>query len=56
MTPRTILKIAFALGGLVVFGVGIRMGNDTLRYVGIALVGIAWVLRFWKGPAANSSG
>jgi len=50
MTPRTIIKVTLALGGLVVFGVGIRLGNETLRWTAIALVAAAWMLRFWKSP------
>jgi hypothetical protein len=55
MTLRTTIKLTLALGGLVLFGAGIRFGNDTLRWTGIAMVGVAWVLRFWKGPADSAS-
>ena len=51
MTLRTTIKLTLALGGLLVFGAGIRFGNDTLRWAGIAMVGAAWVLRFWKEHA-----
>ena len=49
MTPRTTIKLTLALGGLILFGAGIRFGNNALRWAGIAMVGLAWVLRFWKG-------
>jgi len=54
MTPRTTIKLALALGGLVLFGAGIRVGSDAFRWTGIAMVGAAWLLRFWKGPADSA--
>lgn len=48
MNLRTTIKLAFALGGLLLFGAGIRLGNDVLRWAGLGAVGVAWVLRFWK--------
>ena len=51
MTSRTIIKIALALFGMILFGVGIRFNADPYRWAGIALVAVAWLLRFWKAPA-----
>jgi hypothetical protein len=48
VTSRTTLKISFALAGLILFGLGIRFGNDAMRWAGFACVGVAWFLRFWK--------
>ena len=42
----TIAKIALALVGVVVFFVGVRTESETLRWVGIALAAVAWLLRF----------
>lgn len=50
MTSRTIIKIALALAGIVLFGAGIRLNQDGLRWAGLALVAVAWLLRFWKAP------
>ncbi|MBM4193804.1 MAG: hypothetical protein FJ202_05415 [Gemmatimonadetes bacterium] len=41
-----VLKIAAALVGIAMFGVGIRIESNTVRWVGIACVGVAWLLRF----------
>ncbi len=50
MTTQTTVKIALALSGLAVFGVGLRLNQAALRWTGIAIVAVAWVLRFWKAP------
>lgn len=54
MTSRTTIKIALALAGIVLFGVGIRFNADPYRWAGIALVAVAWLLRFWKAPPEKS--
>lgn len=54
MTSRTTIKIALALAGIALFGVGIRLGAEPYRWAGIALVAIAWLLRFWKAPPKQS--
>lgn len=41
-----VAKIALALAGLFCFLLGIRTGLDVLRWSGIALVAVAWLLRF----------
>ena len=53
VNARTTIKLIFALGGIVLFGAGIRMGNDALRWAGLGAVAVAWVLRFWKAPPAK---
>ncbi len=50
MTSRTTIKIALALSGIIVFGVGIRFNANGYRWAGIAFVAVAWLLRFWKAP------
>ncbi len=48
MTAVQIAKVVVALAGLVVYLFGVRSGQDLLRYVGIGLVAVAWLLRFLK--------
>lgn len=50
MTSRTTIKIALALAGMTLFGGGVRFNADAYRWAGIALVAVAWLLRFWKAP------
>ncbi len=54
MTSRTTVKIALALAGIALFGVGIRFSAEPYRWAGIALVAAAWLLRFWKAPPGTS--
>ncbi|MFA6168232.1 MAG: hypothetical protein WC700_16540 [Gemmatimonadaceae bacterium] len=51
MTSRTTIKLALALSGIALFGAGIRLHADAYRWAGIALVAVAWLLRFWKAPS-----
>ena len=55
MTPLTAVKIALALAGLLLFGYGVRVDSTNLRWIGIALVAAAAVLRF-VGPRATRRG
>jgi hypothetical protein len=55
MTSRTTIKLVFALAGIVLFGVGIRLEMNQLRWIGLGLVAVAWFMRFWK-PKAESGG
>lgn len=50
MTSRTTIKIALALSGIALFGVGVRFNANPYRWAGIALVAVAWLMRFWKAP------
>ena len=50
MKSATIAKLALAGGGLLVFGIGIRFENMAMRWTGVALVVVAWLLRFAKDP------
>ena len=48
MTPLTVAKIALAVFGLLVFGYGVRVDSQTIRWVGIAFVAAAALLRFLR--------
>ena len=50
--PVHTAKIVLALVGVAVFFAGTRVGFPWLRWAGIALVAIAWLLRFYRpaGP------
>lgn len=48
MIPVHTAKIVLALAGVLVFFVGARLGLEWLRWAGIALVAIAWFLRFYR--------
>lgn len=51
MDKITILKLAFAVVGIGVFAFGVRAENDAVRWVGIAFVVVAFLLRFVKKRA-----
>jgi len=48
MKPLTRIKLAFAVVGLVLFGIGMRLDRPTLRFAGLGCVAGAWMLRFAK--------
>ena len=48
MSPLTVAKIALAVVGLLVFGYGIRVDSTAVRWLGIAFVAVAALLRFVK--------
>lgn len=56
MTDVQIAKVVLALAGLAVFLLGVKGGQDLLRWIGIALVVVAWLLRFIKpkSPPENA--
>ena len=49
MTTLTRAKVALALIGLLLFGAGVRLERNELRWTGLAFVLAAWLLRF-VGP------
>ncbi len=53
MKTITRVKLALAVSGMVVFGIGIRLDNPAVRYTGIGLVAGAWLLRFAKDRGDN---
>ena len=48
MDRLAVLKIAFALAGVGIFGYGVQSQDAVVRWVGIACVVAAFVLRFVK--------
>lgn len=57
--PLHWFKAGMALLGLGLFLLGIRFGYDPLRWAGIAVVAVAWLLRFLRrapqsAPASTS--
>ena len=46
MSALTRAKVALALIGLVLFGVGVRLERIELRWAGLGFVAVAWLLRF----------
>ena len=48
-------KLVLALAGVMVFFVSTRTGLDVLRWIGIGLVAVAWLLRFVR-PRGGGSG
>ena len=48
MTRPTILKLGVAGTALVIFVIGMRLDNAAVRWMGIALMLSAFLLRFWK--------
>lgn len=47
MTPLATWRVTIAIAGLVVFGYGVRTANNTIRWVGIACLVVAFALRFF---------
>lgn len=50
MTPLSTWRVTIAIAGLAVFGYGIRAENRTIRWVGIAFIVLAFVIRFFGKP------
>ncbi len=50
----TIAKAVALVAGALTFGAGIRADSAALRWIGIGLVALAWLLRLLKvGPAPS---
>ena len=49
MSTLTRGKIALALIGILLFGAGVRLEREELRWIGLGFVVVAWLLRF-AGP------
>jgi hypothetical protein len=52
-TKLSLAKLGFAVAGIATFGVGVRVDDSRIRWVGIAFVAVAWFLRF-AGPRPGS--
>ena len=50
-----VLKIACALAGVGIFAYGVRSEDNIVRWVGIAFVIVAFLLRFLKKRAPDES-
>ena len=48
MDRLTVTKIALALAGVGMFAFGIRSEDNVVRWIGIGLVVVAFLLRFFK--------
>jgi len=48
MDRITVAKIALALAGVGMFAYGVRSEDSLVRWIGIALVVVAFLLRFFK--------
>lgn len=46
MTERTTAKLVIAVAGVAVFLTGVRLELEVVRWVGIGLVAVAFLLRF----------
>jgi hypothetical protein len=54
VSPLTAVKLALAAVGAVVFGYGVRIDSAPTRWVGVALVAVAALLRFVRGTPRDS--
>ena len=48
MKALTLAKLVLAAAGIIIFGIGIRVDNQEVRWGGIGLVVAAWLMRFAK--------
>jgi hypothetical protein len=48
MDRLTVAKVAFALAGIGIFAYGVRSEDVVVRWVGIAFVVVAFLMRFVK--------
>jgi hypothetical protein len=53
MSPMLIAKLALAGAGIVVWGLGARADNAMMRWTGIGLLALAFLLRFARGTQDN---
>jgi hypothetical protein len=48
VTRLTTAKLGLVAGGLGAFGVGVHLDHAALRWTGLGLVAVAWLLRFMR--------
>jgi hypothetical protein len=53
MNPVLIARLALGVAGIVVWGLGARADNSTLRWTGIGLLALSLLLRFAKDRRDN---
>jgi hypothetical protein len=51
--PLTLVKLAFAVTGIIVVGIGINVESDELRWTGFGLLAAAVLMRFVKDKDGN---
>ena len=51
----TVLKIAFAAAGALVLGYGMREDDEFIRWIGIALLAVAFLLRLFNRKRVEDS-
>lgn len=56
MTPLTRIKLLVAAAGVSVWGIGVRQGDDRLRWAGIALLAVAFLLRLVRDRHSRKKG
>lgn len=56
MTSLTRVKLLVAAAGVSVWGVGVRLGDDRLRWGGVALLALAVLLRLFRDEEARGGG
>lgn len=52
MSEKLIAKLVITVAGIAVFLTGVRADSALLRWIGIGLVAVAFLLRFLGGRAA----
>ena len=55
MDRLNVVKIAFALAGVAIFAYGVRSEDAVVRWIGIAFVVAAFLLRFVKKRVPDNS-
>ncbi len=55
MSTLTKVKLALVVTGLIVFAVGVRLDDARLRSIAIAVVAVAWVMRFVKPKVTETA-
>ncbi|MHB1222439.1 MAG: hypothetical protein ACYC2G_00115 [Gemmatimonadaceae bacterium] len=56
MTPLTRIKLLVAAAGVSMWAMGVRLGDDRLRWGGIALLAVAFLLRLLKDRHGRKKG
>jgi Na+(H+)/acetate symporter ActP len=56
MDRLTVAKVAFAFAGIGIFAYGVRADDNVIRWVGIAFVIVAFLLRFARRRDRDTTG
>ena len=49
MTPLLQVRLALSLIGVILFGYGVRVDDQRLRWLGIGFLAVSLLLRLWRG-------